>query len=261
MKKIFHSRLIIHSSFFFTPHDSTASRATFSSNNFKFLYVCIVYQSLTLVGKNCASLFFTKALGSLRFVGIHLYTALATARAFQLELWSGFSLGYCTILIIFFLGLFFQLFYWPVVWPAFQQNCCCWTDDLTFVSKIIWYIKEFTVTSMSVKSPGPVAAKISTNHHTSTLYVWQFVCGVSANMLCFGFLGFFLPNMPLCITVKHLCFGLTCPKDSRSLVACFRSNFANLNCAAVFFLGRRFFLLACFPNKLFNLGFFKTVQS
>lgn len=195
----------------------------------------------------CLTLLYNWALGSLRFVGIHLYTALATARPFQLELWSGFSLSYCTILIIFFLGLFFQLFYWLVVWPARQQNCCCWTDDLTFVSKIIWYTEKFTVTSMSVKSPGPVAAKISTNHHTSTLYVWQFVCGVSANMLCF-FVFSFLPNMSLCIMVKHLCFGLTCPTDPRSLVACFRSNFANLNCAAVFFLGRRFFLLARLPN-------------
>ena len=57
-------------------------------------------------------------------------------------------------------------------WPSRS----CWTDGITFNSRILWYAEEFVVNSMTAKCPGLVAAKqaqIITLNHCGWQMVWE----------------------------------------------------------------------------------------
>ncbi len=79
----------------------------------------------------------------------------------------------------------------------------CWTDVLTFDSRILWYTEEFMVDSMTVRCPGPVATSpISSSLHQ---HVWILLWGADV-------LFRFSPNVAQCIMAPHLHFGRVCSK-------------------------------------------------
>lgn len=115
----------------------------------------------------------------------------------QVEVW---TLGHCNTLSLFFLSQMLQI-------------CCCaldncpiaWTisgkpsDVLTLDWRILWYIEEFLIDSVSARLSGPTVCscgyKRSPNHHPSTamlysLYDFFFLClccavfSFSPNVLC-----------------------------------------------------------------------------
>ena len=80
----------------------------------------------------------------------------------------------------------------------FQPSFSCRTDGLTSDSRILWYPEEFKVDCKILCLQNK--PKSSALHHRNEVFV--LICCV-----CFS------PNVLLCITTKHLHFGLVCPKD------------------------------------------------
>ncbi len=103
----------------------------------------------------------------------------------------------------------------------------------------------------------PWSCGYKTSPKSSALHqhVWLLVWGVCADMLAR-----FSPNVPLCIMVKHLHFGLICSKDIVLEVLWFvQMQLCKPKPCCHAFLDRRGFFLASLPNMSYLSHIFLTV--
>lgn len=141
----------------------------------------------------------------------------------------------------------FQLV-WDLTVPLLHLFCFCCCCGFAVVFRIIvlldypvltklkrsdrlphyYYKEEFVVNSLTARCPDSVI----TNHQPciAVFYSWYevfvWICSV-----------WLKPDMALCITARHLHFGLVCPRTLfQECCGLFRSNFANFSCAAMFSL-------------------------
>lgn len=100
----------------------------------------------------------------MKFVGIHLYTALSRSRysisvGLRSKLWLGHR---STVILLFFLSvvdLLVCLGLLSCCMAKFRSSFSRLRECLTFDSRLCWYIDEFMVDSMTARCPGRVIAK------------------------------------------------------------------------------------------------------
>ena len=137
-------------------HDSTACRATFTSNNLNFLFSVWYHQFHSLLWRNVCPPFFTMLLHFFKVCT----SLLRSSHTVPIRLRSGLWLEHCNQLILFFfrhsvVDLLLCLGSLSCCITQFQPRFSCSIDGLTCDSWIIWY----TEVSMTARCPGPVAAK------------------------------------------------------------------------------------------------------
>lgn len=128
---------------------------------------------------------------SLRLAGICSCTALWRSCYNIIKLRSGLWLRHCSSLVLFlrFAAVFriIDLLHDPV-----SAKLCCWTDGLTFDSRILQHTEEFAVYSLTAKCPGPMVAK-----------QWH------ADMLCLVCCALWL-NIPTLLSTVQMMFQKSC---------------------------------------------------
>lgn len=185
---------------------------------------------------------------------------------------------------------FFFFFFWSQKWPYLDKREACYANINTSIVKIPplaaktsgnCFLCKFNSLSRTILpySLCHVSLKVPPQHPVRLSSDWVLFSRSLEDMLaCLGWFSccktrfltkFYLvdgqidfPDIAMCIVAKHVHFCLLCPKHI-ALCGLFGCKFATLIHAAIFFLERRCFVLATFPDKpyLFSLFFNCTVTS